>query len=216
MAGRAVGAAIFDVKIGRPWRKAPCEDAGRPWSDRRDGSGRCGTPAQLNGGSVSGPLDRAGRSASGSAADDLCQLRAERKEVLSEKASAGPASAPPPKLPSASSGRNCAGRIWAREGTLMGKGTPSYRACRLPLPYRGIKVGVTRSTQVPVRWIDQGAVMAVVIARTPVPPAGRSDRGRAEEELRGQDQLAGDAHACRSRHGRPECGTRRAIAALDL
>ncbi|MCB9169670.1 MAG: DUF2797 domain-containing protein [Flavobacteriales bacterium] len=31
----------------------------------------------------------------------------------------------------------------------------------------GIKVGVTRSTQVPVRWIDQGAVAAVVIARTP-------------------------------------------------
>ncbi len=31
----------------------------------------------------------------------------------------------------------------------------------------GIKVGVTRSTQVPVRWIDQGAVMAVLIARTP-------------------------------------------------
>lgn len=31
----------------------------------------------------------------------------------------------------------------------------------------GIKVGVTRSTQIPVRWIDQGAVMAVEIARTP-------------------------------------------------
>lgn len=31
----------------------------------------------------------------------------------------------------------------------------------------GIKVGVTRSTQVPVRWIDQGAVLAVPIARTP-------------------------------------------------
>ena len=31
----------------------------------------------------------------------------------------------------------------------------------------GIKVGVTRSTQVPVRWIDQGAVMAVPIARVP-------------------------------------------------
>lgn len=31
----------------------------------------------------------------------------------------------------------------------------------------GIKVGVTRSTQVPVRWIDQGAVLAVLIARTP-------------------------------------------------
>lgn len=31
----------------------------------------------------------------------------------------------------------------------------------------GIKVGVTRATQVPVRWIDQGAVQAVAIARTP-------------------------------------------------
>ena len=31
----------------------------------------------------------------------------------------------------------------------------------------GIKVGVTRGTQVPTRWIDQGAVCAVLIARTP-------------------------------------------------
>ncbi len=31
----------------------------------------------------------------------------------------------------------------------------------------GIKVGVTRGTQVPVRWIDQGAVLALPIARTP-------------------------------------------------
>lgn len=31
----------------------------------------------------------------------------------------------------------------------------------------GIKVGVTRASQVPVRWIDQGAVQAVIIARTP-------------------------------------------------
>ncbi len=31
----------------------------------------------------------------------------------------------------------------------------------------GLKVGVTRSTQVPVRWIDQGAVRALPIARTP-------------------------------------------------
>lgn len=31
----------------------------------------------------------------------------------------------------------------------------------------GVKVGVTRSTQVPVRWIDQGAVLALPIARTP-------------------------------------------------
>lgn len=31
----------------------------------------------------------------------------------------------------------------------------------------GIKVGVTRSTQVPVRWIDQGAVGALLLARVP-------------------------------------------------
>ena len=31
----------------------------------------------------------------------------------------------------------------------------------------GLKVGVTRATQVPVRWIDQGAVAAIVIGRTP-------------------------------------------------
>jgi len=30
-----------------------------------------------------------------------------------------------------------------------------------------IKVGVTRSTQVPTRWIDQGATQAMVLARTP-------------------------------------------------
>jgi hypothetical protein len=31
----------------------------------------------------------------------------------------------------------------------------------------GVKVGVTRNTQVPTRWIDQGAIMAVELARTP-------------------------------------------------
>jgi len=31
----------------------------------------------------------------------------------------------------------------------------------------GIKVGVTRSSQVPTRWIDQGAIRAVEFARTP-------------------------------------------------
>lgn len=31
----------------------------------------------------------------------------------------------------------------------------------------GLKVGVTRATQVPVRWIDQGAVAALIIARVP-------------------------------------------------
>lgn len=31
----------------------------------------------------------------------------------------------------------------------------------------GVKVGVTRETQIPTRWIDQGAVQALVIAETP-------------------------------------------------
>ena len=31
----------------------------------------------------------------------------------------------------------------------------------------GLKVGVTRGSQVPVRWIDQGAVRAIELARTP-------------------------------------------------
>jgi len=31
----------------------------------------------------------------------------------------------------------------------------------------GLKVGVTRNTQVPTRWIDQGAVLAIELSRTP-------------------------------------------------
>ena len=31
----------------------------------------------------------------------------------------------------------------------------------------GIKVGVTRSTQIPTRWIDQGASFAIKFAETP-------------------------------------------------
>ena len=31
----------------------------------------------------------------------------------------------------------------------------------------GLKVGVTRSSQIPTRWIDQGAVRAIELARTP-------------------------------------------------
>jgi len=31
----------------------------------------------------------------------------------------------------------------------------------------GIKVGVTRSTQIPTRWIDQGAIQALKLAKTP-------------------------------------------------
>jgi len=31
----------------------------------------------------------------------------------------------------------------------------------------GIKVGVTRTTQIPIRWIDQGAIQAIILAETP-------------------------------------------------
>lgn len=31
----------------------------------------------------------------------------------------------------------------------------------------GVKVGVTRNTQIPTRWIDQGAVKAIILAETP-------------------------------------------------
>jgi hypothetical protein len=31
----------------------------------------------------------------------------------------------------------------------------------------GVKVGVTRETQIPTRWIDQGAVQAIILAETP-------------------------------------------------
>lgn len=31
----------------------------------------------------------------------------------------------------------------------------------------GIKVGVTRNTQIPTRWIDQGAIKAIILAKTP-------------------------------------------------
>jgi hypothetical protein len=43
-----------------------------------------------------------------------------------------------------------------------------------------IKVGVTRGTQVPTRWIDQGASQVVVFAKTP----NRYEAGRLEVELK--------------------------------
>ena len=48
----------------------------------------------------------------------------------------------------------------------------------------GIKVGVTRSSQVPTRWIDQGAIRAVEFARTP----NRYSAGRLEVAMK--DHLA--------------------------
>jgi hypothetical protein len=43
-----------------------------------------------------------------------------------------------------------------------------------------VKVGVTRATQVPTRWIDQGAMSAIRIAETP----NRYEAGRLEVELK--------------------------------
>lgn len=45
----------------------------------------------------------------------------------------------------------------------------------------GIKVGVTRKTQIPTRWIDQGAVEAIVLAETPY----RQAAGLIEVALKG-------------------------------
>lgn len=46
----------------------------------------------------------------------------------------------------------------------------------------GLKVGITRATQVPTRWIDQGASQAMVLLRVPT----RHAAGLAEAELRNQ------------------------------
>jgi hypothetical protein len=43
----------------------------------------------------------------------------------------------------------------------------------------GLKVGVTRKTQIPTRWIDQGAMSAIIIAETP----NRYEAGLIEVEL---------------------------------
>jgi hypothetical protein len=45
----------------------------------------------------------------------------------------------------------------------------------------GIKVGVTRTTQVPYRWIDQGAVQAILFAEVPY----RQLAGLIEVEMKG-------------------------------
>lgn len=45
----------------------------------------------------------------------------------------------------------------------------------------GIKVGVTRATQIPTRWIDQGAVEAILLAETPY----RQAAGLIEVSLKG-------------------------------
>ena len=44
----------------------------------------------------------------------------------------------------------------------------------------GLKVGITRHTQIPTRWIDQGAVSAIPLARV----ASRFDSGKVEVALK--------------------------------
>ncbi len=44
----------------------------------------------------------------------------------------------------------------------------------------GVKVGITRETQIPTRWIDQGARQALPLARVPT----RHDAGRLEEAFK--------------------------------
>lgn len=46
----------------------------------------------------------------------------------------------------------------------------------------GVKVGVTRTTQVPTRWIDQGATLAILLAQTPY----RQAAGLIEVALKNQ------------------------------
>ena len=54
----------------------------------------------------------------------------------------------------------------ARDMDYAGKHCLSDQVVYLSLT-SGIKVGVTRSSQVPTRWIDQGAIRALEFARTP-------------------------------------------------
>ena len=60
------------------------------------------------------------------------------------------------------------------QGHLGGGRDPEWEAVHHVKPHivylsqtSGIKVGVTRNDQIPTRWIDQGAIQACVIARTP-------------------------------------------------
>ena len=52
----------------------------------------------------------------------------------------------------------------------------------------GLKVGVTRSSQVPTRWIDQGAWKAIRLAKTP----NRFLAGQIEVEVGGHARVADD------------------------
>ena len=58
----------------------------------------------------------------------------------------------------------------------------------------GVKVGVTRTTQVPYRWIDQGASGAVLLAETPYRQLAGLIEVAMKEHFADQDPMAGHAH----------------------
>lgn len=94
---------------------------------------------------------------------------------------------------SASCIRSCAARTSARAAT---RWEIAHHATEhvVYLSHTGnVKVGVTRAAQVPTRWIDQGAVAALVMARVPY----RQLAGLIEVDLKrvfaDRDQLARDA-----------------------
>ena len=62
----------------------------------------------------------------------------------------------------------------------------------------GLKVGVTRHTQVPVRWIDQGAVKVIELARTPNRyAAGLIEvalKAHMDDKTNWRRMLSGDGH----------------------
>jgi len=61
----------------------------------------------------------------------------------------------------------------------------------------GLKVGVTRTTQIPTRWIDQGATQAIVIAETPYRQAAGlievALKSHLADKTNWQQMLKGDA-----------------------
>lgn len=61
----------------------------------------------------------------------------------------------------------------------------------------GLKIGVTRTTQVPTRWIDQGASQAIIIAETPYRQAAGlievALKNHLADKTNWQQMLKGDA-----------------------
>ena len=57
----------------------------------------------------------------------------------------------------------------------------------------GLKVGITRGSQVPTRWMDQGATQALPIFRVDTRMHSGTGRDGVQAPYGRQDQLAGDA-----------------------